>query len=120
MSRKWQFKLNYLIIAILIFASISLSVFMYFFIHQKPYTDSYISQSSVGSFEQAPRLHNLIETDQQAAIYPIPTIPALNILGPPKCGTRTLIDMLSRYSNVVQFGSERGFFNGANKWRCYP
>eukprot|EP01084_Bolivina_argentea_P180870 312449_1 len=101
MSRKWQFKLNYLIIAILIFASISLS-------------------SSVGSFEQAPRLHNLIETDQQAAIYPIPTIPALNILGPPKCGTRTLIDMLSRYSNVVQFGSERGFFNGANKWRCYP
>ena len=47
-----------------------------------------------------------------------PDYPALVLQGPPKAGTRTFVDTLSRYSDVIQYGPERDFWAGPNEWRC--
>ena len=48
-----------------------------------------------------------------------PEYPALVLQGPPKCGTRTFVNTLSKFDNVIQYGPERDFWAGPNKWRCH-
>ena len=48
---------------------------------------------------------------------PLP-LPSLVLTGPPKAGSRSFQNLLSRYSNIVQFGPERDFFTGANFYKC--
>eukprot|EP01084_Bolivina_argentea_P275790 470429_1 len=61
-----------------------------------------------------------IPQEQKAKVSNIkrPDYPALVLQGPPKCGTRTFVDTLSRYNDVIQYASERDFWAGANEWRC--
>ena len=47
-------------------------------------------------------------------------IPALVILGPAKTGTRSLIDAIASFENVMQYESERHFWSGSNKYCCRP
>eukprot|EP01083_Nonionella_stella_P028374 78145_1 len=57
-------------------------------------------------------------TTHRISTHPRPDYPALVLQGPPKCGTRTFVNTLSRYNDVVQYGPERDFWAGPNDWRC--
>ena len=47
-------------------------------------------------------------------------IPALVILGPAKAGTRSFIDAIASFDDIIQYESERHFWSGSTDFVCQP